>query len=227
MNNYNLVGCDTDSLLICKPDQSIWTKEEQDLFLKSLNDQFPEKIHFEHDGYYPSVIVAKAKNYILWDGKKLKVKGSAFKSATKSIALKEFMNELIQAMLNDKTNYVEIYEKYIKSLYLIKTQDDIKKWALKKTLTDKVLESERTNESKVRDALEGSEYTESDKFYVFYRSDDTLCLVENFNGDYNTKRLIKSLYDTTKTFETIIDRSMFINYSLKRNEKLLALLVNN
>lgn len=227
MNNYELVGCDTDSILICKPDQSPWTENERALFLEQLNAIFPDKIHWENDGYYPAVVVAKAKNYILFDGKKTKIKGSAFRSSTKSVSLKAFMNEIIQLMLNDQTNYLEVYNKYVKMIYQIKTQEEMKQWATKKTLTDKVLESERLNESKVRDALEGSDFTEGDKFYMFYKSDDTLCLVERFDGEYNTKRLVKALHDTTKTFETILDGSIFINYSLKRNQTLLNDLLNS
>ena len=111
--NHILINCDTDSILISKQDGSAWTELEQSLFLEELNAQFPEKIRFEHDGIFEKVIIAKAKNYILYDGKKIKTKGSAFKSSTKSTALRDFMNEVIKAIIDDKVNYEEIYNKYI------------------------------------------------------------------------------------------------------------------
>jgi hypothetical protein len=225
-HDFILGPVDTDSISFCKPDMSEFTQEEINILLKEINDLSPEYMDWENDGLYSGVIVAKAKNYILFDGKKKIVKGSSFKSATKSIALKAFINEIIELMLHDQTNYIEVYNRYVKMIYQIKTQEDMKLWATKKTLTDRVLESERLNESKVRDALQDSEYSEGDKFYMFYKSDDSLSLVENFNGEYNTKRLVKALYDTTKTFATIIDHSMFINYSLKRHQKELDILLN-
>lgn len=206
--------------MICKENFAIFSEEEKDNLIKELNSLYSDEISWEDDGTYPKVIIAKAKNYILWDGKKLKIKGSAFKSSTRSIALKAFMNDVIQAILNDQTNYVEIYQKYVQEI-MDSTKIDIKRWATKKTLTERVMESERTNESKVRDALEGSEYVESDKFYVYYKSDNSLSLVEKFDGDYNKIRLLKNLYDCSKVFETILDHKQFINYSLKKNQKLL------
>lgn len=218
----------TDSISFCKEDMSEFTQEEVEKLLKEINDLSPEFMQWENDGLYKHCIAVKAKNYILYDGKKLTIKGSAFKSSTKPQALKNFMNEIIQCILDDKYNYDEIYKKYLKMIHNIKTTEDVKLWSTKKTLTDKVLESERTNESKVRDALENSEYTEGDKFYVYYKSDDSLSLVENFDGDYNKTRLIKNLFDTSKTFNTIIkDSYTFTNYALKKNLKNLKTLLND
>lgn len=225
MRNYKISNVDTDAIMIYKEDESVWTELEQSLFLEELNAQFPEKIRFEHDGIFEKVIIAKAKNYILYDGKKIKTKGSAFKSSTKSTALRDFMNEVIKAIIDDKVNYEEIYNKYIRQIFSIKSNEEMKLWCTKKTLTDKVLESERTNEAKIRTALEESDYTEGDKFYVYYKEDDSLSLVEDFDGNYNKTRLLKNLFDTSKTFNTIIKDFQFMNYSLKRNKKLLEELV--
>lgn len=224
MYNFQLIGADTDSVLINKPDGSSWTEAERSEFLNNLNAIFPEKITFEDDGYYSKVIVLRAKNYLLWDGKKMKTKGSALKSSTKSSALKEFMQEILNSIINEKNNYVEIYNKYILEAMDVK---DIGRWAGKKTLTDKVKESDRANESKIRDALRGSEYVEGDKFYLYYKSDDTLCLVENFDGDYNKERLLKQVWDTAMSFDTIIPPETFIKYHLKKNKDALNKLVGN
>lgn len=222
MYNFTLVNCDTDSISICKQDQSEFSKEEQNRLLNELNSNFPEHIVWEPDGYFEKMIVLKAKNYLLWDGKKMKSKGSALKSSTKSLALKEFMQAILNSILTEKFNYIEIYNKYI--LEAMNVQD-ISRWAGKKTYTDKLDESERTNETKVKAALEGTEYREGDKFYVFYKSDDSLCLVENFSGDYNKERLIKQVWDTAMSFETIIDPETFPKYHLKKNKNILQQLI--
>lgn len=75
MYNHILIGADTDSVLINKANGDPWTEEEREEFLNNLNSLFPEKINFEDDGYFAKVIVLKAKNYLLWDGKKAKIRG--------------------------------------------------------------------------------------------------------------------------------------------------------
>lgn len=220
--NFTLINCDTDSIMFHNNEKSMDEKTRVD-FLTDLNSFFPDKITFSDDGYYDKVIVLKAKNYLLWDGKKVKIKGSALKSSTKSLALKEFMQAILDSMLNETFNYVEIYNKYILEAMNVK---DMSRWAGKKTYTDKVENSDRTNETKIKTALEGSEYVSGDKFYVFYREDDSLCLIENFNGDYNKQRLIKQVWDTAMSFETIIDPETFPKYHLKKNANILKELVD-
>jgi hypothetical protein len=88
-----------------------------------------------------------------------------------------------------------------------------------------MLTSTRLNETKVMDALKGSNYTEGDRFFTFFKEDDTLCLVENFDGNYNKDRLYKSIHDTVSVFDTVLDvKTLFPNYALKKNKKLLELL---
>lgn len=216
---YKLVNADTDSISFSKGDESHFTKEERTEALVALNALFPEKINFEDDGYYKTLIVVKAKNYIMQteDGQ-IKYKGSAIKATNKEPALKQFIKDIIESIFNGKQNYVEIYNTYVKEILKI---EDIKRWASKKTITSKVLENTRTNEAKVRDAIAGSEYAEGDKIYTYYNGADELKLAEHFDGDYNKDKLFDKLHKTALTFETIIDKSIFLNYKLKRNKKLL------
>ena len=44
-----------------------------------VNKLFKDGISWEDDGYFKKLIVVKAKNYILFDGMKVKIKGQAFK----------------------------------------------------------------------------------------------------------------------------------------------------
>lgn len=217
---FTLVNADTDSISFSKGDSSFISENERIRLLDSINSLFPGKIKFIDDGYYNKLICVKAKNYILYDGKKIKTKGSALRATGKERALQQFIQDIINTIINDQNNYTDIYHSYIKEALNIK---DITRWVSKKTVTDKVLNPERTNELKVKNAIENSEYMEGDKIYVFFDNEDNLRLAEHFNGDYNKSRLLGKLYKTAQVFSTILDtKVLFPNYSLKRNKELLA-----
>lgn len=223
MNNFTLVNADTDSISICKQDMSPFSEKEQKDLLKDLNDQFPEHIKFEQegDGCFPVLIVLAAKNYVLYDGKKIKTKGSSLRDTKKEPALREFIDECIRILVYDEPHekLVETYHRYIKEALNVK---DIKRWCSKKTITDKVETSERANETKLKDAIAGTEYVQSDKVYVFFTENEQLCLAENYKGDYNKGRLVEKLFKSTQVFKNILNtKELFKNYNLKRNKKLL------
>lgn len=216
MHNFIISNADTDSIMFCKPDKTEFSLEEQENLLKELNSLYPEKIKFEHDGIFETVIILKAKNYILYDGKKLKTKGSALRDQKKPVALRELCDEIIKAMIEDKANFSEIYTKYVLEAMNV---TNIKRWSTKKGITDKVLNAKRANEQKVLDAIENSEYVEGDKCFVFFKNDESLCLAENFDGDYHVDRLLEKIYKTTKVFEAVLPiDEYFPNYKLKRNK---------
>lgn len=218
-NGFKLVNADTDSISFSKGNETFISKEERGELLKSLNSLFPERIRFEDDGYYTKLIVLGPKNYILQtEDNKIKIKGSSLKDQKKEPALLEFIQVIINSILEEKYNYLEIYSNYIKEILNI---TDIKRWSSKKSITEKVLNGTRTNETKIKDAIKDSEYKEGDKAYMFFDEDDTLKLVENFKGSYNKNTLLKKLYKTSLAFETVIPKETFLNYSLKRSKKLL------
>ena len=180
MNNLILINADTDSLMVSKPDGSPWTKEEQSRFLESLNSQFPEKIRFEHDGVFKRVVVIKSKNYALLpeDSNKVKLKGSSIKDQKKEPALKEMMEKIVKALIDDKKDIIiHIYHEYVKeALNVI----DIKRWAQKKSLTESILKCKnwtqeqihtkelRKNETDIWDSIKDEEgLQQGDKFYVY------------------------------------------------------------
>lgn len=217
MNNFQLVNCDTDSIMVSKPSGLPFSPEERQLFTKQLNDLFPEQINWELEDAFKKVVILKAKNYIMQNEEgKLTIKGSALKSSKTSIALKEFINEIINSILEDKNDYIEVYNKFIREAQNVK---DIKRWCRKVTITEKVLSPERTNEQKVLDAIENTDYSEGDKVHCYYDNEEKLVLAENFSGDYSKMRLIKALHDTSKIFANILGKEMFKNYSLKKNQK--------
>lgn len=118
-----------------------------------------------------------------------------------------------------KQKLKELYEVYVNE---IMTLQDIKPWCTRKTLSSTMQESDRANETKVMSALEGSDYREGDRFYTYYREDDSIGLAENFNHDHNRTRLLKNLHDSGAIFSTVIpSKELFPNYSLKKPYKIL------
>lgn len=224
-HNFKLVNYDTDSITICKPTGDVFSEQEKHSLIKELNSLYDEYISWEDDGYYETIIVIKAKNYILREGDKIKVKGSSLKATTKSQALKDFTNDVIKTMVYTENvdeipaKLQEVYSKYVEEAMNVK---DIKRWSARKTLSSTMQESERANETKVMTALEGSDYREGDRFFIYYKSDDTISLAERFDGDYNKSRLLKNLYDTISIFDTVLEvKKLFPNHSLKKNFKIL------
>jgi DNA polymerase elongation subunit (family B) len=222
MYNFTFVCCDTDSCTFCKPDQTPFSEEEQERLLNEINDLFPEKIAWEPEGPYDKIIIFKAKNYVLYEKGKIKLKGSALKSSKLEPALKDLQQEIIEAIIYERNNFLEIYHKYIKEAMNIK---DIRRWCGKKTVTDKIETSERANETKVKDALVGSNYREGDKIYTFYLPDGSLCLAENFTGVYDKLKMCERVYKSIQVFDSVIDIDSMINYKLKKNQKALDELV--
>jgi len=221
MYNFNLINCDTDSIMVNKMNGESFSKEELTQLLNELNSLYPETIVFEDDGYFQSVVVLKAKNYITYDGSKIKIKGSGLRDTKREAALREMISKVIDCLLFEKTNLIDIYNQYIKEAMNV---TDIKRWAAKKTITASVLDPQRTNEQKVLDALKDTEYSEGDKRWFFFMEDDSLCLVERFNGSYNKMRLVEKVYKTMSIFSSVIDMSQFPKYHLKKNQSLLEAL---
>lgn len=218
MSKYNFIvnNIDTDGIIFSKEDNSPFDIEEQERLLNELNSNFPDMIRFENDGYFKTTCIIKTKNYILeeQDGS-LTIKGSALKATTKSKALQEFIKRIIDVTLNNKKNYKEIYEEYVKEILEI---NDMTRWVSRKTVTEKIFSSERTNETKVKDIIEDTEYVEGDRIYCFFKVDGSLDLLENFTGEYCKSSLLKALYSTAKVFEPIINiESNFTNYSLTKH----------
>jgi hypothetical protein len=224
-HNFIIPNCDTDSISICYADFRPISPEQRSEMIDEINSILPPKIQMDDDGYFPCVLIIRTKNYALYDGKKIKIKGSALKASTKCPALKEAIKSFIDNMIyienpeEMKSKLQEIYMGYVNEIMHI---DNIQRWSSRKTFSSTMLTSTRLNETKVIDALKGSNYVEGDRFHMFYLADDDLCLVENFNGDYNKVRLLKNLYDTVSVFGTVLDiKALFTNYALVKNFKKL------
>lgn len=219
MNNFIISNCDTDSISFSKPDGSPFSEEEQKSLLKDLNSHFPEKISWEHDGIYDKVIILKAKNYILYQNSKIKKKGSSLKSSKTEVGLKDFMSEIINCLVFDKTSELpSVYNRYVREVFNVK---DISRWSGKRTITDAVLHSERTNETKILAAVANIKVQMGDKYYMYFALDKSLKIQENWSmlaPDHDPEVLLAKLYKTLLIFQNVIDIKLFPKYYLKNKK---------
>ncbi|CAB4200219.1 PolB DNA polymerase elongation subunit (family B) [uncultured Caudovirales phage] len=214
---YTIVNADTDSISFTGGKKLPQFQE----WLDGLNVIFPKRIRWEDDGYYKTVIVVKAKNYVLEDEKgNVKIKGSGLKGTMKERALQCFMKDVIGCLLKGrKDRLYDTYQTYVRK---INTGVIIEDWAFKKTITKAVLDPERTTEERINDAIDLETVSEGDKVFLYYKTPTELARVEEFDGTYDRDRLYKKLFDTLCVFETIVDVDLFPNYALKRNKELLC-----
>lgn len=234
MYNFDLTCCDTDAITVCKKTQEAFSKEETDRLTRELNSIFPKGISWEFEFNIPKMIVLKSKNYIMYDGNKIKLKGSSLKSSTLEPALKSMLNEFIDALVFDKIDTLPaIYDKYIQRALNI---TDIKPWCTKKTLSSTTYKSERKNETDIVDAVRGTEYKSGDRVYLFAMTETieldefykagakkgqrktkkvkVYGLQENFKGVYDKQCYVDKVLATTKRFSTVIDTSIFKKYTV-------------
>lgn len=220
--NFPISLVDTDSLTFGKPDHTPFSEEEIERLNKELNSLYGEHIQWDFEASYKKLIAIRTKNYVLLEPNgKLTIKGSALKASTKSPKMKQFIKDTINSILEDTNNYEVIYTSYAKEINDIK---DMTPWSVRKTITKAVLTSPRKNETSVKDAIIGSELVEGDRCHMFYKEDETLSLLEKFNGDYSKDRLFKQLFDTMKVFKPVLAMDNIKNYALKKNKKELVLL---
>lgn len=213
---------DTDSITIYKEGSKFSDVEINELVIE-INNILPEYINFELDAVYDVLVVFKAKNYAYREGDKITMKGSAVKASTKSAALKEFLKLTINGLLYLQTpeDIQNLYFKYIKEASNLQTPEQVLRWSSRKTLSSTMQESARANETKVMDAIVGSRYVEGDRFYVAFKDDGSLFLAENFDGNYDKAHMYKNVYNTVKVFDGVLPKELFLNYSLKKNLKLV------
>lgn len=217
-HNFQISNCDTDSISFTA--QKSFSPEEIKSLIKEINELSPEFMDWSDDGYYRRVIILKAKNYILQDfDNKITYKGSALKSSKTEIALKEFLHAIIAEILNETYNYKKVYERYVQEI--LSLEIDINRWASKKSLTSTTYSSLRANETKIIDAIQGTEYKEGDRIFLYFTNERNLKLVEKFENDHDIGKLLKKLYTISKVFDNIIEVGTFTNYSLKKNQELL------
>lgn len=181
-HNFIVPVIDTDSVTLSKHNGGEFTIEEIIQLTKEINELNGELINWEFEFYIPCMVVVKSKNYILYDGTKIKTKGSSIRDTKKELALREMMNKVIEGLVYDATedDLLSIYHDYIREALNVK---DIKRWCQKKTVTKAVVACKdherltreqkkeqgiRSNETVVWDAIKNEEsIQEGDRYYLY------------------------------------------------------------
>lgn len=246
---YVISNCDTDSISFCVSHEL--NKDEKVAILNDLNSLYPSAIHFEDDGFYKTFCVLGAKNYILYDGKKVKLKGSSIRDKKKEPALLEFIGRMIDSIIEiSDESLVKIYHDYIKEAYAV---EDIGRWCAKKTITKPVLdcatnEDARLNERKVYNAVKDIPgLQEGDKVYLYpciisqhneykeFKNGKTktkvikevgLKLLDQWDNDHDSQKLMERVVATTNIFNRLLGEDTFIDYSKSKNKALLEKLLD-
>jgi len=244
-NSYVVSNCDTDSISFTTGRDL--SEENRLALLAELNNLYPSMIRFEDDGYYECLLVLKAKNYVMYDGQKMKFKGSSIKDQKKERALSEMLVLMLETLIHKNgENLRDIYVKYIKEAL---NPEDIKRWSQKKTITKAILNcaggESRKNELDVYHAIKGKSVQEGDKVYVYpavlkktveikqFKNGNTkeritletgLRLVDDWKQDHCTEKLVKRVVDTTDILANVVDSELFIDYTTKKNKDLLEAL---
>lgn len=212
---FTIVNADTDSFSYTT--HAVRSKLQFVDDINELNYGYRGTIIWEDDGQYKTVVIVKAKNYVLYDGKSIKIRGSSLKATMKEPALREFIKETIECLIKGRKDLIyDIYISYATWIHAI-DHNDIAKWCSKKTITKAVLNPTRTNEQRIKDAIT-KPVEEGDKIFVFFEASDRLAMVDDFKGTFCSNTLYKKLYKTLEIFDTIIDVDVFPNFALRRNE---------
>lgn len=229
-HNFKIVGGDTDSIMFCKENMEEFTKEEQKALLDEINSLLPEMIRFENDGVFKTVVYVKAKNYVMVDEKgKRKVKGSAFKSSTMEPILKQMLQEITDALIEDKIDTVK--DIVIKYYNMADNIQDIAPWCSKKMLSPTTYNSTRKNEMDIVDAVRGTEYKSGDRVYLYTCSKTVeigeiykvgarkgqpktkkvkvLKIKEHYNYDHDVEHYKNRVVSVASRFEPILGKDFF------------------
>jgi DNA polymerase elongation subunit (family B) len=241
-HNFTIGPTDTDSISFCKRNMSVFSGDEQRDLLNELNSIMDPGISFEDDGYFSHILAVAAKNYCLIEhgSTKIKYKGSSIKDAKKEPALREFMDKCIYSLLHETKNIESIYHEYIKESRNI---TDIHRWAIKKSISKKLLEGTRKNETDVLAAIPDlAQVREGDKIFIYRAIDGERQIVlkgepqfykktglpkmepnsylkqtKFFSNDADTVHYFGRCYATLEIFAEVLDITQFVDYSKPKN----------
>jgi DNA polymerase elongation subunit (family B) len=90
-----VLEADTDGIYVSSPDYY----DDPEALLARVKETLPDGIDLEFDGKYPRMFCYKAKNYALYDGERVTIRGSALRSRGIEPFLKELTYHLIHYLL--------------------------------------------------------------------------------------------------------------------------------
>ncbi|HLS27837.1 MAG TPA: DNA polymerase domain-containing protein [Opitutales bacterium] len=97
IKRFQKLGCtvleaDTDGIYLVAPQKF----EKPEMLLEKVTEGLPSGIELEFDGHFPAMFCYKAKNYALYNGKKVLLRGSALRSRGMEPYLQDLTSHLIR-----------------------------------------------------------------------------------------------------------------------------------
>jgi len=110
LDRFEALGCtlleaDTDGIYLVAPNEADFAQPE--ILLAKVAEGLPSGIELEYDGRYAAMFCYKAKNYALYDGQKVTLRGSALRSRGTEPFLKKLSDHLIRYLLGAETRRTE------------------------------------------------------------------------------------------------------------------------
>jgi len=110
LDSFESLGCtlleaDTDGIYLVAPSEADFAQPET--LLAKVAGGLPAGIELEYDGRYAAMFCYKAKNYALYDGQKVTLRGSALRSRGIEPFLKKLSDHLIRYLLGAETRRTE------------------------------------------------------------------------------------------------------------------------
>jgi len=110
LERFEALGCtlleaDTDGIYLVAPSEADFAQPEG--LLAKVAAGLPRGIELEYDGRYAAMFCYKAKNYALYDGGKVTLRGSALRSRGTEPFLKKLSDHLIRYLLGAETRRPE------------------------------------------------------------------------------------------------------------------------
>jgi len=110
LDRFESIGCilleaDTDGIYLVAPSEADFAQPET--LLAKVAEGLPSGIELEYDGRYAAMFCYKAKNYALYDGQKVTLRGSALRSRGTEPFLKKLSDHLIRYLLGAESRRTE------------------------------------------------------------------------------------------------------------------------
>lgn len=224
-----VIEMDTDGILFVPPDNVYVSKSKEDIpdgmvwdmdFVKGITTEMPKGINIGFDGRFKRMFSYAKKNYALlgFDGK-MKVKGGAFKNRKEEKFGRDFVNEVLTAILNNDID--KIHETYLafrsKILKGDWTIDDFSKTiTLTESLNEyenKLLNTNRTPDPHYEVAKRyGRKIDKGDRVSYYIAGIDKGVTsykaakhIDDYNGDENKRYYLNKLDDFAYKFKDFFE----------------------
>ncbi|MCS7210001.1 MAG: hypothetical protein NZ874_10575, partial [Fimbriimonadales bacterium] len=191
-----VVEIDTDGVYF-QPPEHVQTEADEVAFVEQVGKILPEGIRLAYDGRYKAMLSVKTKNYVLqgYDGK-LTFKGASLRSRADEKFGREFLNNAIQWLLEDKPE--KVAEEYRRLARMILNGEiEIEQLCRRERITDKSKQPSHPLYELAK------RFQIGDYIMVYRKQDGSLGLLEEYAGDEDREHYVEKLYKFAARLEDL------------------------